>query len=353
MDPRAASLAVAAAAEAGRNPDRWADVAVGVSAALAADTAALIFLGRDGGALVRACPRTDPALHSRYDAEMHAANYLWTRATRLAAGSAANEATLGGRERYHASTIFNEFIRPQQADGIMLLTLTDPAGPVTGILTVGRRPRRGPFEARDIEDGTAIATALARTIVATGAARRLAPAGTLPTVAFLVTPDGRLLGHPPGLDRLTRAGVLAVRQNVVTADLMPGLATALRAAGRDPAGWPPPVGMILGPLETPLGPLRIAVTPGGASAPGAVRLAVEHLPEADPAEALAQRYRLTPRETEIAIGLGTGSTLPEAAAALGIGLTTARTHLVRLFDKTGTRSQLALALLVARHLDGR
>ena len=43
-------------------------------------------------------------------------------------------------------------------------------------------------------------------------------------------------------------------------------------------------------------------------------------------------------------------TLPEAASHLGVELTTARTHLGRLFDKTDTRSQLSLGLLAAREL---
>ena len=328
-------------------------MALRAAEALGGDTAALILFARNGSALARACPRTDPALHIRYDEAMHAENYLWARAISLPAGSASSEATLGGRERYLRSTIFNEFIRPQQADGIMLLTLTDPGAPVAGILTIGRRTRCGPFEGRDLRDGAAIAMALARTMAATGATRRLAALPDLPGVELLVTPNGRLLSRPAGLDGLVREKVFVVRNGVLSAALLPGLAAALGAAGRDPSGWPPPVGMILGPLDTPLGPLRVAVTPGGASAPGAVRLSIAFLPDAEPAAALAQRYRLTPREAEIAVCLGAGSTLPEAAAALGIGLTTARTHLMRLFDKTGTRSQLALALLVARQLDGR
>ena len=39
-----------------------------------------------------------------------------------------------------------------------------------------------------------------------------------------------------------------------------------------------------------------------------------------------------------------GMSLPEIAHRLGIGQTTARTHLTRLFDKFERRTQLALAL---------
>jgi DNA-binding CsgD family transcriptional regulator len=353
LDPRAASRAVATAAEAARDPALWGEVAVRTAEALGGDTASVAFFGADGSVFARACPQTDPALHGRYDADLHALNYLWTGAATLPAGRAANETMLGGREAYLRSAIFNEFIRPQEADGIMLLTLTGRGAPVEGILTVGRRARRDPFDGDDLADGAAIAHALARTIAATGATWRLAPDREVWSVEVLVTPEGRLLTHPPGLDGLTRAGVMTVRNGLLSAELLPRLATALGAAGRDPADWPPPVGMILGPIATPLGSLRIAVMPGGTSAPGAVRLTIDPLPEAAPVALLAGRYRLTPRETDIAVCLGQGRTLPEAADALGIGLSTARTHLMRIFDKTGTRTQLALALLIARHLDGR
>ncbi len=353
MDPRAASFAVATAAEAGRDPSLWGEVALRVADALGGDSASLAFYGSDGFALARACPRTDPALHRRYDSELHALNYLWARASTLPAGRAVNEAMLGGREIYLKSEIFNAFIRPQEMDGVVLLTLTGPAAPVVGLLTVGRRARREPFDGDDLTNAAAIAEALARTIAATGAMWRFAPERDVPPVELLATPEGRLLIHPPELDVLIRAGVMTVRDGVLSADLLPRLATALLAAGRDPADWPPPVGMVLGPIATPLGPLRIAVTPGSASAPGAVRLTISPLPEADPVTAFARHYRLTPRETEIAVTIGEGRTLPEAAAGLGIGLTTARTHLMRIFDKTGTRTQLALALLVARRLEGR
>lgn len=353
MDPRAASSAVASAAEAGRDPSLWGEVALAVSDALGADSASVAFFGADGSALGRACPRTDPDLHHRYGAELHALNYLWAEASALPAGRAATEAMLGGRETYLSSAIFNEFIRPQKADGIMLLTLTGRGAAVSGILTLGRRPGRDPFDSDDLADGGAIAQALARTIAATGAMWRFAPEPDMAPIELLVTPEGRLLTHPAGLGRLVRAGVMTVKNGLLASKLLPRLATALAAAGRDPADWPPPVGMVLGPIATPLGPLRIAVTPGGASAPGAVRLTIDRLPDADPVSTLARRYGLTPRETEIAVRLGEGRTLPEAADALGIGLTTARTHLMRMFDKTGTRTQLALALLVARHLEGR
>ena len=63
----------------------------------------------------------------------------------------------------------------------------------------------------------------------------------------------------------------------------------------------------------------------------------------DPMSA-ADYFFLTPREAEVAALLAAGRNSREAARALHIGIGTVRTHLKSLFDKTGARSQTALAL---------
>lgn len=352
MDPRAAALSVAAAVEAAQNPDAWNDVAVLAADALKADSASAVFWGRDGSASVRSCPRTDPDLHRRYDARMHALNYLWLEAAARPAGGVIGECTTGGREHYLKSAIYNEFIRPQGMDSVMLLTLTDATSPVLGILTIGRRRGRALFDAEDLADAGAFASALARTIAATGVARNLSLRADPPTTEVLVTREGRLLSRNAGLGELARAGIVSIRDGLLQIDVLPGLPAAIREAGRDPRHWPPPVGAVLGPVATPIGSARFAVSPGGLSAPGAVRVTISMAERGGALDAFARRHGLTPREADIAACLGRGMALPEIARQFGISLTTARTHLGRLFDKTGTRSQLSLALLVARDTGG-
>jgi DNA-binding CsgD family transcriptional regulator len=63
----------------------------------------------------------------------------------------------------------------------------------------------------------------------------------------------------------------------------------------------------------------------------------------DPLSA-ASYFLLTPREADVAALLAAGRNSREAARALHIGIGTVRTHLKSLFDKTGARSQTALAL---------
>tara|TARA_R110002020_G_scaffold37830_21_gene114125 strand:+ start:3951 stop:4709 length:759 start_codon:yes stop_codon:yes gene_type:complete len=56
----------------------------------------------------------------------------------------------------------------------------------------------------------------------------------------------------------------------------------------------------------------------------------------------AARYRLTPRETEVAQALAEGGTDATIAEACGMSVPTLRTHLTHMFAKTGTGSRAAL-----------
>ncbi len=58
-------------------------------------------------------------------------------------------------------------------------------------------------------------------------------------------------------------------------------------------------------------------------------------------------FGLTRAEAQVGAGLAQGGCLAEIAAALGISVTTARTHVARIFLKTGTRQQSQLVALVA------
>ena len=63
-------------------------------------------------------------------------------------------------------------------------------------------------------------------------------------------------------------------------------------------------------------------------------------------EAIGRWYDLTPAEARLAAALAEGESLEEAAELLGITRNTARTHLKRIFAKTGTNRQGALVRLL-------
>jgi DNA-binding CsgD family transcriptional regulator len=62
---------------------------------------------------------------------------------------------------------------------------------------------------------------------------------------------------------------------------------------------------------------------------------------------VAAAYGLTPAETRLLESLLAGRNLAETATSLGVALTTAKTHLDRIFQKTGVRRQAELMRLAA------
>lgn len=72
------------------------------------------------------------------------------------------------------------------------------------------------------------------------------------------------------------------------------------------------------------------------------------LPGQISAPALAQTFSLTRRESELALALLQGRTLREQADSRGVKVSTERTHLKSLLQKTGTHRQTDLVRLLAR-----
>jgi DNA-binding CsgD family transcriptional regulator len=63
-------------------------------------------------------------------------------------------------------------------------------------------------------------------------------------------------------------------------------------------------------------------------------------------EAAAQMLGLSPAQTRLTGSIVEGLSLPDAARREGVRLSTARTHLQRVFDKVGVRTQPSLVRAV-------
>ena len=68
---------------------------------------------------------------------------------------------------------------------------------------------------------------------------------------------------------------------------------------------------------------------------------------ASPPEAIANEFKLTPRELRVLFAIVEVGGVPEVAEVLGVSAETVKTHLGRLFEKTRTRRQADLVKLVA------
>jgi DNA-binding CsgD family transcriptional regulator/PAS domain-containing protein len=71
------------------------------------------------------------------------------------------------------------------------------------------------------------------------------------------------------------------------------------------------------------------------------------LESSGPADAIGKAFRLTPAELRVLLAIVDVGGVPEVATALGVAESTVKTHLGRLFEKTGAARQADLVRLVA------
>jgi DNA-binding CsgD family transcriptional regulator len=85
--------------------------------------------------------------------------------------------------------------------------------------------------------------------------------------------------------------------------------------------------------------------PGAAVA--ALFLTNPHAPTRAPVEVFVSHYGLTPSETRVLVALLEGKNPRAIAAAQGVAMPTVRTHLRRIYEKTGAAGQADVVRLVA------
>lgn len=125
-----------------------------------------------------------------------------------------------------------------------------------------------------------------------------------------------------------------------------------------PGDAAPGINGIALPLQTPDGERYVAhLLPLSSDAP--LRAGVAHMAVAalfvrkailetqSVPEVIGVTYKLTPTELRVLLAVVEVGGVPEIAAALGVAETTIKTHVSRLFEKTGTRRQADLVKLVA------
>jgi DNA-binding CsgD family transcriptional regulator len=101
------------------------------------------------------------------------------------------------------------------------------------------------------------------------------------------------------------------------------------------------------PLLLTLLPIwRLGLSPGVATARVTIFIKEPDLPVLIDGAAVAEVFRLTARESEIATLLASGLDLTEIAATLAINRATAKVYLKRIFDKAGVHSQAKLVGLL-------
>jgi DNA-binding CsgD family transcriptional regulator/PAS domain-containing protein len=168
-------------------------------------------------------------------------------------------------------------------------------------------------------------------------------------ILFVNTRASRIAAEADGLS--LNGGSLASASPVVTRRLREAIAAVSRAAeGRRiavprPSHRPP---LLLAVLPV----WRLGIELAGAGTPRAAIFITEpDAPRTIDRSAVADIFRLTPRESEIAVLLAGGADLATIAVQLGLRLGTVRDHLKQVFEKCGARSQAALVALLRGFVD--
>jgi DNA-binding CsgD family transcriptional regulator/PAS domain-containing protein len=263
------------------------------------------------------------------------------------------------RSAYERSGIFQDLVRP--LGGYHGLIVVDDSSMIG--LAVCRGPSRNDYDeqtrqelstlyphlrmAREIADRFGIVQESNQSL-----ARLIA---RMPDAVILTDASGRVIMMN---DAAHRSAIAAYAEGDLIAAATPESTFALRAAIAQAAADTDIGGRWLalaGSQDAPAHFARIlAFAPGrfGLLDAGPARVAVFIKDAVSPRNidrtALFDLFRLTPREADVTCMLLDGHTAQEIAAILGLSMPTVRTHLARIFEKTGTRNQATLIALVSR-----
>jgi DNA-binding CsgD family transcriptional regulator len=270
------------------------------------------------------------------------------------------------RRQFESSFFYQEWARPSKQTDYAGVAILNNAEQFV-FVGLSRGPRRGAFDTDELRALSALAPHVrraARVWIALGAAeegRRTLEAAfdQIAQPIFLTDAAARLqhMNHA-GAELVDAAAGLTVVEGVLgcadarAQDQLRGAvrATALRAgAGAVDRVLIPgspvsePMTLLFSPLTASLErPAQRAQVMIIAIGPGALARAG--------AERLRSFFGLTRTEALLALHVAKGIGLKRTAKALNIAPTTARTHLSRIFEKTGARSQVELASLLAAGL---
>jgi DNA-binding CsgD family transcriptional regulator len=280
------------------------------------------------------------------------------------------EADIIPKSEFNETRFFKEWVRPQGLIDTMAAILEKTATSVAGI-AVGRGEREGPVDDEALRRMSLIVPHVRRAIaigkvIDLHKVEAAALADTLDGIAaamILVGINGRIVhANVSGHALLAEGKILRGTGGTLSAidpqvnqtlhdifsaasrgDITMGVkGIAVPLSEHDGEHW---LAHIL-PLTS--GARRKAGTEYSAIAAVFVRKAALDLPH--PLEALAGAYKLTATEMRVLLAVVQVGGVPDIAPVLGIAETTVKTHLARLFAKTGTQRQADLVKLVAGYI---
>lgn len=340
--------------EAATDVERWPVVLQTIADAFGAREASLSGVSPQSVPWLLA-PRTDPAFLQSYGQHYHSLNLFWEQMTRVPIGTAVTDRMVLAKETLHSSQFFNEWSRPQNYLSVMGATLlVEDEWRVEFVV-----PGKNEFEPKHLKLYNAIAPHLKRAMqlnrrlqcAAINQIYSFAALDSLEQGTLIVDGHARVLFANKAAERSFHEG-LKVVEGRLCGDL-PSETANLHSAIASPVGTANDVrGHIeisCGPQRAPLSLLVVPLRSGLDWIARYQQAAIVFITEPDNTahnQQLRKRHGLTRAEAALVHEMLKGGSMQAIADRLNIRITTARTHLHRIFVKTGATGQADLMRLV-------
>jgi DNA-binding CsgD family transcriptional regulator len=360
IDESTFAALISAIYDAAANVDRWPDALRLISSACASHTTVLTRQGASPGESWSLAPQCDPAYYESYCSYYHGVNPLWQRVASAPAGTIQTEAMIMPKSELVRTEFYNDFLAPQRLGSMLNAVTLVEQGQQTVIAThrqdefapehVQLFQLLAPHLQRAVQLNTRLADLEMRCAASAEALNRLEQGALLVDgsvgVVFASQEAERLFAARDGL-RVTK-GVLCASSAADTA-LLHALIAGCARQGADAGGS---LRLSRGPDRVPL---SVQVAPLRSEAPlfSMTERAVAILFVTDPDRKtrlpiawFQRRFGLTAAEAAFAGEIVAGAGIQAAADRLQISRSTGRTHLARIFEKTGTHRQAELVRLM-------
>lgn len=355
--------------EAGSAPELWPSVLTDLTTLVDGTKAFLVHHDLAANtARVCSAHNVDPAYLCAYASGIGAENpWLAERCDHTLIGEVVKADTIVPRTDLHETRFYREFLKPLDLEHILLAGIT-VSGDRQIHLVVGRPESMAPFSDHDVGLCQPLVSHLHRAwqIQNENARQEFVEQGTVEALNLLsvgvamVDADGKVLAMNDAADAIIRNGdgLRIGRVGLETSEGGKAVTPAgliARCAENTPAAPFEPISVLAVPRPSGRRPYSLLVCPfSGVADPWddvqTAALVFISDPESTTggygSELLRHVYKLTPAEARVATMVAQGHRVLDIAEQLKISVHTARTHLKRIFEKTGVERQAELVQLL-------
>ena len=367
VSPERLSAAIGCIYEAGYSPAMWESALADLGDLFHSSKACICKLGANSMAEEAVTTNPDPVyIRSFFEEHVAEPNELSKAISTVPIGSIFSDHALVGQSTLRRSRFWNEWMAPQDMYGSLSCKLP-VSGPFTWVMDLQRGRNQASFTASDAALLGSLIPHLVRAVEISQKFRTAQVlASTFSQLPFgVIVIDGHmrvasvnaaaeaiLIRRGSGLH--SKSGCLfaadpqtmALLQKLVADacgaddDVNPGVGGELLVRGKSD-GRNANLALSVGPLVDSAGEFPVI----GRHAAIFIRGISFDLPEGF-AEQIRIFFDLTPKEASLAASLASGMTLKEAADDARIRFSTARSHMEKILQKTGTRQQSQLVALL-------